>query len=155
MTASSLLLVRMWNCETIAAALSIPRSSLGAQAIFYSAKSVRDDTKLLRSKTAINLRGCQWKSRTMISQACSSAYEAEASAYAARDLKPENPDVYLLLSEIHRHTQNPSALLQDIDTYLKLAPQSAAAPQVRNLREQLVKYMEAQPKPDSAEAPKP
>src|SRR5256885_12798087 len=32
--------------------------------------------------------------------------EAEASAYAARDLKPGNPDVYLLLSEIHRHTQN-------------------------------------------------
>jgi tetratricopeptide (TPR) repeat protein len=73
--------------------------------------------------------------------------EAEASAYAARDLKPENPDIYLLLSEIHRHTQNPSALLQDIDAYLKLAPQGPAAAQVRNLREQLLKFMEAQSKP--------
>ena len=81
--------------------------------------------------------------------------EAEASAYAARDLKPDNPDIYLLLSEIHRHTQNPSALLQDIDTYLKLAPEGAAAPQVRNLREQLLKFMEAQSKPSSAESPKP
>ena len=36
--------------------------------------------------------------------------EAEANAYKARDLKPENPGAYLLLSEIHRHTQNPSAL---------------------------------------------
>ena len=70
--------------------------------------------------------------------------EAEASAYAARDLKPESPDVYLLLSEIHRHTQNPAALLQDIDAYLKLAPQGPAAPQVRKLREQLVKFMESQ-----------
>jgi cytochrome c-type biogenesis protein CcmH/NrfG len=72
--------------------------------------------------------------------------EAEASAYAARDLKPENPDIYLLLSEIHRHTQNPSALLQDIDAYLKLAPQGPAAPQVRKLREQLLKFMKAQSK---------
>jgi tetratricopeptide (TPR) repeat protein len=81
--------------------------------------------------------------------------EAEASAYAARDLKPDNPDTYLLLSEIHRHTQNPSALLQDIDAYLKLAPQGPAAPQVRSLREQLVRFMEAQSKPKSAETSKP
>ena len=72
--------------------------------------------------------------------------EAKVSAYAARDLKPDNPDIYLLLSEIHRHTQNPSALLQDIDAYLKLAPQGPAAPQVRKLREQLVKLMESQSK---------
>jgi tetratricopeptide (TPR) repeat protein len=73
--------------------------------------------------------------------------EAEAAASTARDLKPENPDVYLLLSEIHRSTHNAPALLQDVDTYLKLAPQGPAAPQVRKLREQLVKYMDAQPKP--------
>ena len=72
---------------------------------------------------------------------------AEASASTARDVKPENPDVYLLLSEIHRSTHNAPALLQDVDTYLKLAPQGPAAPQVRKLREQLVKYMESQPKP--------
>ena len=70
--------------------------------------------------------------------------EAEASAYASRDLKPENPDVYLLLSEIHRHTQNPSALLQDLDAYLKLAPHGQAAPQVLKLREQLMKFIESQ-----------
>lgn len=73
--------------------------------------------------------------------------EAEAAASTAGDLSPENPDVYLLLSEIHRSTHNAPALLQDLDTYLKLAPQGRAAPQVRKLREQLVKYMDAQPKP--------
>jgi Flp pilus assembly protein TadD len=81
--------------------------------------------------------------------------EAEVSAYAARDLKPDNPDVYLLLSEIHRHTQNAPALLQDIDAYLKLAPQGPAAPQVRQLREQLLRFMQAQSKPNSAHPPKP
>ena len=73
--------------------------------------------------------------------------EAEAAAFTSRDLKPENPDVYLLLSEIHRTTHNAPALLQDFDTYLTLAPQGPAAPQVRELREQLVKYIELQPKP--------
>jgi tetratricopeptide (TPR) repeat protein len=73
--------------------------------------------------------------------------EAEAAASTARDLRPENPDVYLLLSEIHRSTHNAPALLQDLDTYLKLAPEGPAAPQVRKLREQLVQYMDAQPKP--------
>jgi hypothetical protein len=76
--------------------------------------------------------------------------EAEASAYAARALKPENPDVYLLLSEIHRHTQNAKALLEDIDAYLKLAPEGPAAPQIRKLREQLLKFMEAQSKSPAA-----
>jgi tetratricopeptide (TPR) repeat protein len=79
--------------------------------------------------------------------------EAEASAYAARDLKPENPEVYLLLSEIHRHTQNASALLQDLDTYLKLAPHGPAAPQVQKLREQLLKFMEAQSKTKPSATP--
>jgi Flp pilus assembly protein TadD len=73
--------------------------------------------------------------------------EAEAAASTARDLKRENPDVYLLLSEIHRSTHNAPALLQDADAYLKLAPQGPAAPQVRKLREQLIKYMESQSKP--------
>jgi tetratricopeptide (TPR) repeat protein len=72
--------------------------------------------------------------------------EAEASAYASRELKPENPEVYLLLSEIHRHTKNPSALLQDLDAYLSLAPQGPAVPQVRKLREQLLSFMESQQK---------
>ena len=75
--------------------------------------------------------------------------KSEAAAFAARDLKPDNPDVYLLLSEIHRSTHKAAALLQDLDAYLKLAPQGPAAPQVRKLREQVVKFMESQAKPAS------
>lgn len=93
-----------------------------------------------------NWRGHYELARSLLSQR--HVPEAEAAASAARDLKPENPDIYLLLSEIHRSTHNAPALLQDIDTYLKLAPQGLAAPQVRQLREQLVKYMESQPKPE-------
>ena len=73
--------------------------------------------------------------------------EAEAAASTARALRPESPDVYLLLSEIHRSTHNAPALLQDFDTYLKLAPRGPAAPRVRQLREQLLKYMESHGRP--------
>lgn len=72
--------------------------------------------------------------------------DAEAAASTARDLRRESPEVYLLLSEIHRTTHNAPALLQDFDAYLKLAPQGPSAPQVRELRAELVKYMESQPK---------
>jgi tetratricopeptide (TPR) repeat protein len=75
--------------------------------------------------------------------------EAEASAYAARRLKPENPVVYLLLSEIHRHTRNAKALMEDFDAYLRLAPQGQAAPEVRKLREQLVVFLETQSKSET------
>lgn len=76
--------------------------------------------------------------------------EAESSAHAARDLKPESPDVYLLLGEIHRRTHNAQALLQDFDTYLRLAPDGQAAPEVRRLREQLLARLRTQsnPKPN-------
>jgi tetratricopeptide (TPR) repeat protein len=71
--------------------------------------------------------------------------EAEKAAYSARDLKPDNPDTYLLLIEIHRRTRTPQALLQDFDTYLHLAPQGRAAPEVRKLRDQLVVFLQSHP----------
>lgn len=70
--------------------------------------------------------------------------EAEVSGNAARDLKPESPEVYLLLAEIHRRTKNPQALLQDFDNYLRLAPEGQAAPKVRRMREQLLAGTPAQ-----------
>jgi tetratricopeptide (TPR) repeat protein len=100
------------------------------------------------ARQAIAVEPNTWRGHYELSRALFSqqhTVEAEAAASIARKLKPDNPDVYLLLSEIHRSTHNAPALLQDIDTYLKLAPQGPAAPQVRKLREQLVKYMELHP----------
>jgi tetratricopeptide (TPR) repeat protein len=90
-------------------------------------------------------RGAYELSRALLS--LHRAPEAEAAAITARGIDPGIPDVYLLLSEIHRALQNAPALLQDLDSYLRLAPDGQAAPQARKLREQLVKFMESQSKP--------
>ena len=75
--------------------------------------------------------------------------EGENSAYAARDLKPDAPEVYLLLSDIHRRTHNAAALMQDFDAYLRLAPKGQAAPEVSRLREQLLIFLQTQRKPEA------
>lgn len=76
--------------------------------------------------------------------------DAETSANAARELRPQSPEVQLLLSEIHRRTHNAEALLQDFDNYLRLAPNGPAAPDVRKLRAQLIAFMQSHPKPSVA-----
>jgi len=98
------------------------------------------------ARQAVTAEQSNWRAHYELARALFSQHrisDAEAAAKTARDLKTDNPDVYLLLIEIHRTTQSPPALLQDIDTYLKLAPQGPAAPQVRKLREQLIKYMDS------------
>jgi tetratricopeptide (TPR) repeat protein len=63
--------------------------------------------------------------------------EAEASANRARDLKPDNPRVYLLLANIHGGLKNYTAFVQDLDTYLALSPTGPMADEVRKKRDQV------------------
>lgn len=81
--------------------------------------------------------------------------EAEASAMQARELKPDSPPVYLLLANLHKRLHNYPALLQDLDTYLELAPIGPASDQARALRDQVQKALDAQPKQSAATQPKP
>ncbi len=48
--------------------------------------------------------------------------ESEHSALEAIKLDPRHADVYVLLARIHELQHNPSAVLTDTQTYLKLAP---------------------------------
>ena len=63
--------------------------------------------------------------------------EAEKDAIKARDSKPDNPPVYLVLANIHILRHDYSALMSDLDTYLKIAPTGPGAEQARKTREQL------------------
>ncbi len=62
--------------------------------------------------------------------------EAEASADRARDLKPDNPRVFLLLANIHAGQRNYNAFIQDLDSFLALNPTGPMADQVRKDRAQ-------------------
>jgi tetratricopeptide (TPR) repeat protein len=51
--------------------------------------------------------------------------DAERSAHDAIQLDPALADAYFLLATIHDRQHNPSAVVADIQTYLKLAPQGS------------------------------
>ncbi len=70
--------------------------------------------------------------------------EAQDSAEHARLLAPNVAMVYRLLSNIHLQQKDYPALLQDIDQYLKLDPDSPAGVRAKELREQVQQKMAAE-----------
>lgn len=71
-------------------------------------------------------------------------FEAQDSAEHARLLAPSAPIVYRLLSNIHLQEKDYPALLQDIDAYLRLDPDSSAGIRAKQLREQVQQKIESE-----------
>jgi len=63
--------------------------------------------------------------------------DAEKSAEQARSLAPNAPIVYRLLSNIHLSEKNYPALVQDLDAYIKLDPDSPAGVRAKEIRKQV------------------
>ena len=120
------------------------------------------DAELL-SRRAIVLDEYAWNGHFELARALVGlrrGTEAEASALRARELKPENPPVHLVLANAHMLEQNYKAAVQDFDAYLSLEPNGPLSPAVRQKREQLQKQLQptpqtAAPAPPSANPPKP
>jgi tetratricopeptide (TPR) repeat protein len=70
--------------------------------------------------------------------------EASKSAEQARSLAPNFASVYRLLANIHIQQKNYAALLQDIDAYVKLDPDSPAGVRAKQMREEVVRKMAAE-----------
>jgi tetratricopeptide (TPR) repeat protein len=68
--------------------------------------------------------------------------EALKSADQAKSLAPSAAVVYRLLSNIHLRQKDYPALLADIDSYIKLDPDSAAGIRAQELREQVARKVE-------------
>jgi Tfp pilus assembly protein PilF len=63
--------------------------------------------------------------------------DAGKAAQQARSLAPASPIVYRLLSNVHLNEKNYPALLQDLDAYIKLDPDSPAGVRAKELRTQV------------------
>ena len=63
--------------------------------------------------------------------------DAEKSAQQARSLAPNAAIVYRLLSNIHLSQKNYPALVQDLDAYIKLDPDSPAGVRAKEIRKQV------------------
>jgi tetratricopeptide (TPR) repeat protein len=114
-------------------------------ASMYNGQKRFVDAESLSSK-AIALDASSWRGEYELAVALSGQRrfkEAVTSATAARDLKPENPPVYLLLYNLHIHMEDYPAALRDTDSYLKLAPDGATADRVRKMQEQIQKAVQS------------
>ena len=74
--------------------------------------------------------------------------DAEQSALAVRKAKPDFSRVYLLLANIHQQQGKNEAVLDDLNTYLKMFPSGPYVAQVKAMRAQTEKAMGRTPTPD-------
>lgn len=79
--------------------------------------------------------------------------DALKSAEQAKSLAPGAAIVYRLLSNIHLREKDYSAMLEDIDAYIKLDPDSAAGIRAKQLREQVAQKVDTGIK-NTSSAPK-
>jgi tetratricopeptide (TPR) repeat protein len=63
--------------------------------------------------------------------------EAEKNAAQARQMKPDDASVYLIMANVHIQQGNAAALLHDLESYLTLMPTGPEADQARKTSDQL------------------
>lgn len=123
-----------------------PQAMIDLAAMFNGQKRFSDAEPLLRK--VIDLDASSWRGEFELASALSGQQrfkEAVTCASAARDLKPDNPQIYLLLYNLHIHTDDFPGALRDADGYLKLTPDGAMADRVRKMRVQLQKAVQSAP----------
>lgn len=127
-------------------------------ALFTSQKRFADAEPLARK--AVDLAPDSWRAQSEMAQALlgeDRPEDAEKYAQSAAKLQPANPLLWLLLANIHGDLQNDAALVDDLDTYLKLAPNGPMADRARQGRDeakQRLQQSQASPAaPPAAAAP--
>jgi tetratricopeptide (TPR) repeat protein len=92
------------------------------------------------ARQGVALDGSSWHGHFELARALTALKrpeEAEKSATQARDLKPDNSAIFLLLANIHIQLRDHVGLKKDLDQYLKVAPSGPAANQARRTQDQL------------------
>jgi Flp pilus assembly protein TadD len=105
-------------------------------ALYSSQKRFADAEPLARKAVEIDAKS--WHGQSELAQALlglNRADEAESYARSAASLAPQNPTMCLLLADVHIALRNDTALLEDLNSYLKLAPNGPYAEKVREQRE--------------------
>ena len=113
-----------------------PRSGLGA--LLVNTGNSAEGEKDIRHGIELNPNfwlGYYELGRVLLNQ--KNFADAGKAAEQARSLAPASPLVYRLLSNVHLNEKNYPALLQDLDAYIKLDPDSPAGLRAKELRTQL------------------
>jgi tetratricopeptide (TPR) repeat protein len=144
---ANLMLVRQRDAED-AFRRSIALSEGGyARPLFALGSVLCDQKKFLEAESVIRqglqLDDTPWIGHYTLARALFSLgrwAEAEKTANEALLRQPGLADAYLLLANIHLRQNNTTALLGDLEEFLKLEPDGDLSAQVRKLREDLWQY---------------
>jgi len=110
------------------------------------------------ARKAIELDSSSWQANAELARSLLGLIrpaEAEKSALAASKLQPENALIYLVLANVHSQLENPSALLEDLTNYLRLAPTGPVADKAREQQKQLQDKLQDSRQTSLASAPNP
>lgn len=121
-----------------------PDAYIGLAELFLNGHRFADAEPLARK--AIEIDSNSWQADSQLARALVELHrpsEAETSAVAAVKLKPDNATLYLVLANIHIQLQNNRALLDDLNHYLKLAPDGPFAEQARRERGEIQRALAA------------
>jgi Flp pilus assembly protein TadD len=129
---------------------SIELSSKQYSDAFFQLAGLLNNTKRFSEaeticREGLALEGSSWHGHFEMARSLSALKrfeEAEKDATEARDLKPDNPPIYLVLANIHIQRRDYVALRRDLDGYLKLEPNGPEADQARKTRDQLQAAMQ-------------
>ena len=138
-----------------------PQAMIDLASMFNTGKRFSDAEPLLRKVIALDASSWRGQFELAVALAGQQRFmEAITAASAARNLKPENPQIYLLLYNFHIRTDDYKSALQDTESYLKLTPDGATADRVRRMQEQVQKALQtssgiASPSADATPAAEP
>jgi Tfp pilus assembly protein PilF len=114
------------------------------EALYWLALLLSNNEKFAEAeplaRKAVELDANSWQANSELARALDGlgrASEAETSALEAIKLRPDNANLHLLLANIHGELGNEPALLEDLNTYLKLAPKGQFADQARKQRDEV------------------
>jgi Tfp pilus assembly protein PilF len=96
------------------------------------------------AQKAVELDAESWQANSELARALlglKQPEQAEPRAEKAVKLAPENAQLHLLLADVHLGEQRYQPLLDDLNAYLKLAPNGELAERVRQQRDELQKQL--------------
>lgn len=118
---------------------------------FYSNDKRFADAEPLARK-AVGLDPNSWQANSELARALvglDQSDDAEESAEKAVKLAPDNPQLRLILANVHMNEEDYPALLDDLNSYLELAPTGQFAEQARKQRDEVQQHLAAEETPPS------
>lgn len=121
-----------------------PQAMTDLASMYIEQKRFTDAEPLLRKAVALDASSLNGHFKLAVALRGENKFkEALASASAARDLKPDDPQIYLLLYNLHIQVNDFTSALADTDAYLKLSPTGPTADRVRHMQQQIRKAMQS------------